>query len=106
MCDLRNRALCVGFCLAVVLIAARSVQRACVAAEADAAKLAGVSQAVSKFIEEKQIAGAVTLVANKDKVLHLAADGMADVASKRPMQSDAIFWIASMTKPRRETFGR
>jgi CubicO group peptidase (beta-lactamase class C family) len=25
--------------------------------------------------------------------------GLADIAAKRPMNSDALFWIASMTKP-------
>jgi CubicO group peptidase (beta-lactamase class C family) len=40
----------------------------------------------------------VTLVASKDKVLSLEAVGYADVAAKRPMRTDNLFWIASMTK--------
>ena len=58
-----------------------------------------VSKTIEKFIESKEIAGAVTLVATKDKMLHLHAAGMADIAGKKPMRTDTIFWIASMTKP-------
>jgi CubicO group peptidase (beta-lactamase class C family) len=51
------------------------------------------------FVEAKEIAGSVTLVANGDKILHLSATGLADVGKDRPMKADSIFWIASMTKP-------
>jgi CubicO group peptidase (beta-lactamase class C family) len=61
--------------------------------------ISGVSKAVQQFIDSNEISGAVTLLADKDDVLHLDAIGLADVAGKRPMNADAIFWIASMTKP-------
>ena len=32
-------------------------------------------------------------------ILHLSADGLADIENKTPMATDSIFWIASMTKP-------
>ena len=32
-------------------------------------------------------------------MLHLEATGSADLAAKRPMAPDTLFWIASMTKP-------
>ncbi len=38
-------------------------------------------------------------MASKDKVLDLEAIGYADIAAKRPMRTDSLFWIASMTKP-------
>jgi CubicO group peptidase (beta-lactamase class C family) len=38
------------------------------------------------------------LVADKDRVLSLAAVGYADVAAERPMPTDALFWIASQSK--------
>ena len=41
----------------------------------------------------------MTLVADKDKTLSLEAVGYADLAAKKPMQVDNLFWIASMTKP-------
>ena len=39
------------------------------------------------------------MVVSKDKVLHLGSVGVADYETKSPMESDRLFWIASMTKP-------
>lgn len=58
-----------------------------------------IGPAMEDMVSKKEVAGAVTLVVTKDKVLHLEATGLADVASNRPMAADSIFWIASMTKP-------
>ena len=62
-------------------------------------KLPGVGAAMDSHIAQNEFAGSVTVVATKDKILHLEANGLADVATKKPMPADAIFWIASMTKP-------
>ena len=51
------------------------------------------------LIDSKSLAGAVTLVADKDKVLSHETIGYADVGAQRPMLLDMIFWIASMSKP-------
>jgi len=51
------------------------------------------------FVDEGTLAGAVTLVATTDGVLDLDAVGWAAVAAKTPMRTDAVFWIASMSKP-------
>lgn len=58
-----------------------------------------VAAALDSFVEEGQIAGAVTLVARKDEVLSLQAVGFQDLESRTPMATDSLFWIASMTKP-------
>jgi len=50
-------------------------------------------------IAKNEIAGAITIVVTKDKLLHLETTGFADVAANRPMSPDTLFWIASMTKP-------
>ena len=50
------------------------------------------------FVDSRTLAGAVTLVATKDKVLDLSAVGYADVVAKKPMATDALFWIASQSK--------
>ena len=63
------------------------------------AKLPGVGAAMQEMIAKNEIAGAVTVVVTKDKVLHFETTGFADVAAKRPMSPDTLFWIASMTKP-------
>lgn len=61
--------------------------------------LHGVRPAVQKWIDAGEIAGAVTVVVTADHVLHLDAAGFADLAQKKPMRTDTVFYIASMTKP-------
>jgi CubicO group peptidase (beta-lactamase class C family) len=75
------------------------VLAASVTASAEAPRLPGVSAAMQEMVARQEIAGAVTAVVSKDRVLHLDATGSADLAAKRPMAADTIFWIASMTKP-------
>ena len=58
-----------------------------------------VVAALQPFVDRQELAGAVTLVATKDKVLDLSAVGYADVAAKKPMTTDALFWVASQSKP-------
>ena len=62
-------------------------------------KFPGVGAAMDEMIAKNEVAGAVTVVVSKDKTLHLETHGYADVASKKPMAPDTLFWIASMTKP-------
>jgi CubicO group peptidase (beta-lactamase class C family) len=62
-------------------------------------KLPGVGAAMQEMIAKNEIAGAVTVVVSKDKILHFETTGFADVSAKRPMTLDTLFWIASMTKP-------
>ena len=66
---------------------------------AETPKLAGVGPKMQEAITSNEIAGAITVVVTKDKTVHLEMTGFADVAAKRSMASDNLFWIASMTKP-------
>jgi CubicO group peptidase (beta-lactamase class C family) len=58
-----------------------------------------IVESLQPFVDHGNLAGAVTLVATKDKVLTVDAVGYMDVAAKTPMRPDALFWIASMNKP-------
>jgi len=58
-----------------------------------------ITDSLQPFVDDHTIAGAVTLVASRDKVLSLEAIGCADIAAKTPMRTDDLFWIASMSKP-------
>jgi len=60
---------------------------------------AGVAAAEQPFVDQGEISGAVMLVATKDKILHLSAVGVSDLATGRKMEAGDFFWIASMTKP-------
>lgn len=61
--------------------------------------LPGIGAALQEKIDQQEIAGAVTVVFTKDKVVHLESTGHADLAARRTMAPDSLFWIASMTKP-------
>jgi len=50
------------------------------------------------FVDRHELAGAVALVADNDKVLSVEAVGFADIAAKKAMTTDAMFWIASQSK--------
>jgi CubicO group peptidase (beta-lactamase class C family) len=50
-------------------------------------------------VERKEVPGVVALITDRERVLYQGAFGVADVATGRPLASDALFRIASMTKP-------
>lgn len=50
-------------------------------------------------VEAREVPGVVALVTNRERVLYKSAFGVADVATGRALTSDALFRIASMTKP-------
>jgi CubicO group peptidase (beta-lactamase class C family) len=57
-----------------------------------------LADSLQPFVEKHQIAGGVGLMA-KANTLEIAAVGYSDLAQKRLMREDDLFWIASMTKP-------
>jgi len=61
--------------------------------------LSPVEQRMQAFVKEKVIAGSVTAIATKDKILSQETVGYADLKTKEAMRADHLFWIASMTKP-------
>ncbi len=65
----------------------------------DESQLRHIELAVGKHMDEKELAGAVTLVLRKGGIVHLEAHGWKDLASRTPMTTDTIFRIFSMTKP-------
>ena len=58
-----------------------------------------ISDRLRESIAANEIAGAVTLVATPDRILHLDATGNAVLNPREAMRTDSIFWIASMSKP-------
>jgi CubicO group peptidase (beta-lactamase class C family) len=62
-------------------------------------RLQRINQLIERKIKEEKIVGAVTLVARRGKVVHLATAGQSDLEANKPLKSDAIFRIYSMTKP-------
>ena len=62
-------------------------------------RLARITQVLRADVERGQIPGAVVVVARKGRAACVQAVGFRDKASGAPMTPDAIFRIASMTKP-------
>jgi CubicO group peptidase (beta-lactamase class C family) len=62
-------------------------------------RLNRIAAAVQRDIDDKRIAGAVTLVSRRGHVAWLKAQGMQDREGGKPMPPDALFRICSMTKP-------
>lgn len=62
-------------------------------------RLQRLNQLIERKIKEEKVVGALTLVARRGKLVHLATAGQADLEAKKPLKSDAIFRIYSMTKP-------
>ncbi|HEX5046619.1 MAG TPA: serine hydrolase domain-containing protein, partial [Gammaproteobacteria bacterium] len=62
-------------------------------------RLARVHDVVKEHVDAGEVAGVVTLVARRGKIVHFEAQGYADIASKTPMRTDNIFRLASMGKP-------
>jgi CubicO group peptidase (beta-lactamase class C family) len=62
-------------------------------------RFAAISPRMQDFVDKGEAAGIVTLLADRDKVLHLGVVGTTDLAKARKMKADDIFWIASISKP-------
>lgn len=58
-----------------------------------------IAASLRPYVQSHTLAGAVTLVADKDKTLSLQSVGFADIAAGKAMTPNALFWIASMSKP-------
>jgi CubicO group peptidase (beta-lactamase class C family) len=62
-------------------------------------RLERVTALMQREIDAGTFSGAVTLVARHGRVVLFKAQGLMDIGSKRPMPTDAVFRIMSMTKP-------
>ncbi|WP_240606545.1 serine hydrolase domain-containing protein [Phenylobacterium kunshanense] len=64
-----------------------------------AAGIADLNAKMHALVDQQKLAGVVTLLARKGKVVNLDAYGRQDASAPAPMTTDSIFRIASMTKP-------
>ena len=60
---------------------------------------AAIDTSLRGAVERKDVPGVVALITDRERVLYQGAFGVADVATGRPLTPDALFRIASMTKP-------
>ena len=62
-------------------------------------RLKRINTVMAKYVEEKKLAGTLTLVARNGEIVHLAAEGNRDRETQTAMTEDTIFRIYSMSKP-------
>ncbi len=62
-------------------------------------RLARIAPAMQRYIDAQLTPGVITAVMRHGKLVHFEAQGHMDVSAAKPMREDAIFRIASMTKP-------
>jgi CubicO group peptidase (beta-lactamase class C family) len=62
-------------------------------------RLTRIASAMQRSVDDGRVAGGVSLVARHGKIAYLQAVGMADREAHKPMRTDSIFRICSMTKP-------
>jgi len=62
-------------------------------------RLSRLDAAMKRLVDDKQVAGLVTLVERHGKIVDFNAVGQLDVRKSDPVQKDSIFRIYSMTKP-------
>src|SRR5487761_836850 len=62
-------------------------------------RLQRIHEAIQRHVDAGDISGAVTLVARRGRIVHFEAHGLMDIESKKPMEKNTIFRLASMSKP-------
>ena len=62
-------------------------------------RLERLDRVMQAYIDREEVAGVVTLVARRGKVVNFSALGQRDVEHGKAMAHDTIFRMASMTKP-------
>jgi CubicO group peptidase (beta-lactamase class C family) len=62
-------------------------------------RLQHINDVIKSYIDTNQISGAVTMVSRKGRIAHFEAQGMMDIDGRTAMRKDAIFRMASMSKP-------
>ena len=85
--------------LGLVPLAGKEVPRATPAEVGmSAGKLDAAAKVVQGYVDENKIAGALTLIARKGRIVDVRTYGQMDIERGKPMREDAIFRIYSMSK--------
>ncbi|MDR1860315.1 MAG: beta-lactamase family protein [Bacteroidales bacterium] len=58
-----------------------------------------IQSVLQPYIDNSELSGAVVVVADRSKTLSITSVGWQDIAQKKKMAPDALFWIASQSKP-------
>lgn len=64
-------------------------------------RLERINPVMQEYVDENKLAGVLTMVARKGKVVHLETVGKMNIAEEKPITEGTIFRIYSMSKPTR-----
>ena len=62
-------------------------------------RLDRIDTVMRDYIDQNRISGMVTMIARRGKIVHSRAYGMQDIEENKQMKANALFRIASMSKP-------
>ncbi len=93
------RALLVAVCLSGSLAAAGLPAAKPEEVGFSSERLQRIHEMVMRHVEAKDVSGAVTIVARRGRIVHFEAHGLMDIDSQKPMAKDALFRLASTSKP-------
>ncbi len=62
-------------------------------------RLGRIAPAMQRWVDDKKIPCALTMIAREGRLVHFEKFGMQDIATAKPIAYDTIFRIYSMTKP-------
>ncbi|MDQ6665844.1 MAG: beta-lactamase family protein [Acidobacteriota bacterium] len=83
------------FCAACIGLSASPPEKSGV----DPGRLAAIPVRMRAFVDAGEVAGTVNLIARHGSIVLLEATGYQDREAKKPMRTDSIFQVMSMTKP-------
>jgi CubicO group peptidase (beta-lactamase class C family) len=93
-----NPLMCARLYLIITFVALSQAGSA-IAAEFDMERLAPLTPALQKFVDDRTISGAVVGVGTDQGAVHYTTVGRRNLVTDEPMTTDTVFRIASMTKP-------
>ena len=62
-------------------------------------RLDRLSESMQRYIDSNQLAGTVSVISRKGRVIHFESQGFKSKENREAMSDDTIFFIMSMTKP-------
>lgn len=102
LCHVESMKTTVLLCLLLLVAPLQAEERANLNPEAvgfSSARLSKVSEFVDREILAGRLAGAVTMIARHGEIVHFESAGRYGLDDDRPLDTDALFRIFSMTKP-------
>ncbi len=94
---------CAALCLALLIgPGAQAATLPVVKAEREgmsSERLARITEITQGYVDDGKLAGVITMVARRGRIVHFEAVGARGVDDARPLEKDHLFRIYSMTKP-------